>query len=234
MNLLTDSTLPIRIFPAQCQDYRKIICLYHGWGSSVTKYEEFARMLSEQGFTVIVPELYLHDSRDALGAYFDQGIVERHFWEIVFQSIEESSTLVQQLNVPREDIIWLGVSMGGFIASGAAAKHNGSAGVININGSGSFLFSEQLFRSRDKRDDLTVEEERRLRAYDPVLQKQSTPTLFVHGQRDAVIPIETQEHYVQQSVGTNNDLTFFKYPFINHTVSDQMIADIFVWLDERF
>ncbi|WP_051524826.1 alpha/beta hydrolase [Exiguobacterium undae] len=234
MNLLTDSTLPIRIFPAQRQDYRKIIFLYHGWGSSVTKYEEFARMLSEQGFTVIVPELHLHDTRNALGAYFDQGIVERHFWEVVFQSIEESSTLVQQLNVPREDIIWLGVSMGGFIASGAAAKHNGSAGVININGSGSFLFSEQLFRSRDKRDDLTVEEERRLQAYDPVLQKQSTPTLFVHGQRDAVIPIETQEHYVQQSVGTNNDLTFFKYPFINHTVSDQMIADTLFWLDERF
>ena len=234
MNLLTDSTLPIRIFPAQRQDYRKIIFLYHGWGSSVTKYEEFARMLSEQGFTVIVPELHLHDTRNALGAYFDQGIVERHFWEVVFQSIEESSTLVQRLNVPREDIIWLGVSMGGFIASGAAAKHNGSAGVVNINGSGSFLFSEQLFRSRDKRDDLTAEEERRLQAYDPVLQKQSTPTLFVHGQRDAVIPIETQEHYVQQSVGTNNDLTFFKYPFINHTVSDQMIADIFVWLDERF
>lgn len=234
MNLLTDSTLPIRIFPAQRKDYRKIICLYHGWGSSVTKYEEFARMLSEQGFTVIVPELHLHDCRNALGAYFDQGIVERHFWEVVFQSIEESSTLVQQLNVPREDIIWLGVSMGGFIASGAAAKHNGSAGVININRSGSFLFSEQLFRSRDKRDDLTVEEERRLLAYDPVLQEQSTRTLFVHGQRDAVIPIETQEHYVQQSVGTNNNLTFFKYPFINHTVSDQMIADTLLWLDERF
>lgn len=124
--------------------------------------------------------------------------------------------------------------MGGFIASGAAAKHIGSAGVININGSGSFLFSEQLFRSRDKRNDLTVEEERRLRAYDPVLQEQSTPTLFLHGQRDAVIPIETQEHYVQQSAGTNKDLTFFKYRFINHTVSDQMIADIFVWLEERF
>ncbi|WP_051590541.1 alpha/beta hydrolase [Exiguobacterium antarcticum] len=234
MNLLTDSTLPIRIFPAQRQDYRKIICLYHGWGSSVTKYEEFARMLSEQGFTVVVPEVHLHDSRDALATYFNPGVVGRHFWEVVFQSIEESSTLVQQLNVPREDIIWLGVSMGGFIASGAAAKLNGSAGVININGSGSFLFSEQLFRSRDKRDDLTVEEERRLRAYDPVLQEQSTPTLFVHGQRDAVIPIETQEHYVQQSAGTNNDLTFFKYPFINHTVSDQMITDIFVWLEERF
>lgn len=234
MNLLTDSTLPLRIFPAQRQDYRKIIFLYHGWGSSVTKYEEFARMLSEQGFTVVVPELHLHDSRDALGAYFGQEIVERHFWEVVFQSIEESSTLVQQLNVPREDIIWLGVSMGGFIASGAAAKHNGSAGVININGSGSFLFSEQFFRSRDKRDDLTPEEERRLQAYDPVLQEQSTPTLFVHGQRDAVIPIETQEHYVRQVGEIHHDLTFLKHPSINHAVSDQMIADIFVWLDERF
>jgi len=234
MNLLTDSTLPIRIFPAQRKDYRKIICLYHGWGSSVTKYEEFARMLSEQGFTVIVPELHLHDCRNALGAYFDQGIVERHFWEVVFQSIEESSTLVQQLNVPREDIIWLGVSMGGFIASGAAAKHDGSAGVININGSGSFLFSEQLFRRRDKRDDLTAEEERHLRAYDPVLQEQSTPTLFVHGQRDAVIPIETQEHYVRQVGEIHHDLTFLKHPSINHTVSDQMMADIFIWLNDRF
>lgn len=234
MRTLNDSVLSIRTYPAKHQKYRKTICLYHGWGSSVTKYEEFADMLADRGFTVIVPELHLHDSRDALATYFNPGVVERHFWEVVFHSIEESSTLVQQLNVPRDDIIWLGVSMGGFIASGAAAKHNGSAGVININGSGSFLFSEQFFRSRDKRDDLTPEEKRRLQAYDPVLQEQSTLTLFVHGQRDAVIPIETQEHYVRQVGEIHHDLTFLKHPSINHTVSDQMIADIFVWLDERF
>ncbi len=115
-----------------------------------------------------------------------------------------------------------------------AAKHDGSAGVININGSGSFLFSEQLFRSVTTETDLTVEEERHLRAYDPVLQEQSTPTLFVHGQRDAVIPIETQEHYVRQVGEIHHDLTFLKYPSINHTVSDQMISDIFIWLNQRF
>ncbi|OIN66608.1 hypothetical protein BLD48_09830 [Exiguobacterium sp. KRL4] len=234
MNTLNDIVLSIRTFPAQQPISRKTICLYHGWGSSVSKYEDFAEMLSKQGFTVIVPELHLHDSRDALATYFNTGVVERHFWEVVFQSIEESNALVKQLNVPREDIIWLGVSMGGFIASGAAAKHDGSAGVININGSGSFLFSEQLFRRRDKRDDLTAEEERHLRAYDPVLQEQSTPTLFVHGQRDAVIPIETQEHYVRQVGEIHHDLTFLKHPSINHTVSDQMIADIFIWLNDRF
>ena len=73
-----------------------------------------------------------------------------------------------------------------------------------------------------------------LRDSDHILREQSEQKLVLHGQCDADIPIETQEHYVQQSVGTNNDLTFFKYPFINHTVSDQMIADIFIWLDERF
>jgi len=234
MEFIKLPNFPIEIFPSQHSVPRKTICLYHGWGSSVAKYEDFARTLSQRGFTVIVPELHLHDSRDALATYFNPGVVERHFWEVVFQSIEESSTLVQQLNVSREDIIWLGVSMGGFIASGAAAKHNGSAGVININGSGSFLFSEQLFRRRDKRDDLTVEEERRLRAYDPISKQQSIPTLFVHGQRDTVIPIETQKHYVRQMGEIHHDLTFLKHPSINHTVSDQMIADVFVWLDERF
>jgi len=234
MNLLTDSPLPIRTFPAQCQDYRKIICLYHGWGSSVTKYEGFARMLSEQGFTVIVPELHLHDSRDRLEAYFDHGVVERHFWQIVFQSIEESVSLVKQLNVTQADIIWLGVSMGGFIASGIAAKQQDSAGIININGSGSYLFAEQLFRQRDNRADLTLEEEQRLQTYDPVLQATSAPTLFVHGQCDTVIPIETQEHSVQQATGLNRDLTFLTYPSINHTVSDQMISDVLVWLNQRF
>lgn len=231
MNLLTDSNLPIRVFPVQRPISRKIICLYHGWGSSVTKYEDFAEMLSKQGFTVIVPELILHDSRNALGAYFDQGIVEQHFWEIVFQSIEESDTLIKQLNIPKEDIIWLGVSMGGFIASGAAAKQQGSAGLININGSGSFLFAEQLLRSRDKRTTLSTSEEQRLRSYDPLSQEQVTPTLLLHGEDDEVIPIATQQHYVDS---TNNDVTFLKYPNINHTVSDDMIADILNWLDERF
>lgn len=234
MNLLTDSTLPLRIFPAQRQDYRKTICLYHGWGSSVTKYEDFARMLSEQGFTVIVPELHLHDSRDRLEAYFDHGVVERHFWDVVIQSIEESVTLVKQLNAAQADIIWLGVSMGGFIASGIAAKQQDSAGIININGSGSFLFSEQLFRQRDNRADLTMEEEQLLQAYDPVLQATSAPMLFVHGQCDTVIPIETQEHCVQQSTELNRDLTFLTYPSINHTVSDQMISDVLDWLNQRF
>ncbi|WP_393965038.1 hypothetical protein [Exiguobacterium sp. S22-S28] len=86
MNLLTDSTLPIRIFPAQRKDYRKIICLYHGWGSSVTKYEEFARMLSEQGFTVIVPELHLHDSRDALATYFTRASSNVTFGKSCFKA----------------------------------------------------------------------------------------------------------------------------------------------------
>ncbi|MET4654986.1 dienelactone hydrolase [Exiguobacterium sp. PvP048] len=234
MNLLTDSTLPLRIFPAQRQDYRKTICLYHGWGSSVTKYEDFARTLSEQGFTVIVPELHLHDSREALTTHFNSGVVERHFWDVVIQSIEESAKLVKQLNVTQADIIWLGVSMGGFIASGIAAKQQGSAGIININGSGSFLFSEQLFRQRDNRADLTMEEKQRLQAYDPVLQAMSAPTLFVHGQCDTVIPIETQEHCVQQATELNRDLTFLTYPSINHTVSDQMISDVMVWLNQRF
>nr|WP_256441650.1 prolyl oligopeptidase family serine peptidase [Exiguobacterium sp. s102] len=205
-----------------------------GGGSSVSRYEDFAEMLSKQGFTVIVPELILHDSRNALGAYFDRGIVEQHFWEVVFQSIEESGTLAKQLNVPRGDIIWLGVSMGGFIASGAAAKQQGSAGLININGSGSFLFAEQLLRSRDKRTTLSTSEEQRLRKYDPLSQEQVTPTLLLHGEDDEVIPIATKQHYVEQSASTNSDVTFLKYPLINHTVSDDMIADILNWLDERF
>jgi len=234
MEFIKLPNFPIEIFPSKHSVSRKIICLYHGWGSSVTKYEDFARMLSEQGFTVIVPELHLHDSRDRLEAYFDHGVVERHFWQIVFQSIEESVTLVKQLNVTQADTIWLGVSMGGFIASGIAAKQQGSAGVININGSGSFLFSEQLFRQRDNRADLTMEEEQRLQAYDPVLQATSAPTLFIHGQCDTVIPIETQEHCVQQSTELNRDLTFLKYPSINHTVSDQMISDVLDWLNQRF
>lgn len=234
MHTVNDSVLSIRTYPAEHQKHRKTICLYHGWGSSVTKYDEFARMLSGKGFTVIVPEMILHDSRNALGAYFDQGIVEQHFWEVVFQSIEESGTLAKQLNVPREDIIWLGVSMGGFIASGAAAKQQGSAGLININGSGSFLFSEQLLRSRDKRTTLSTSEEQHLRKYDPLSQEQVTPTLLLHGEDDEVIPIATQQHFVQQTVSTKNDLTFLKYPFINHTVSDDMIADVLNWLGERF
>ena len=106
--------------------------------------------------------------------------------------------------------------------------------MININGSGSFLFSEQLFRRRDKRDDLTVEEERRLRAYDPVLQEQSTPTLFVHGQRDAVIPIETQEHYVRQVGGIRSRFNVSEISVHQPYGVGSDDCGLFIWLNQRF
>ena len=213
----------------------KTIILYHGWGSSVRNYHNFALDLSDLGFRVILPELPYHDSRERLENPFQPEITQQYFWKTIFQSIDEAPTFFKTIQVPTEEIILFGSSMGGFIASGIAANHPEMAGLISVNSSGSFLTSERIFRKSDGRPDLSHEERRSFNSYDPI-SKPSFPStaLLLHGNEDRIISIEGQQEYNQYLRTRDADVTFRTYENVNHTITDLMIDDIKQWLIQHY
>ncbi|UPM55773.1 alpha/beta hydrolase family protein [Gottfriedia acidiceleris] len=142
--------------------------------------------------------------------------------------------MTHQLCLLKENTILLGSSMGGFIASGMFFSNNSYAGLININGSSSYIYSENDFRKKDRREPLNESELETFEKYDPKFKDSniSKPVLFLHGQQDRVIPIggqldflTTKHHYF---------IDFLKYKDVNHTITGNMKNDILTWFDKNF
>ena len=213
----------------------KTIIIYHGWGSSINTYRDFASNLAELGFRVVLPELTYHDSRGAFEQPFLREVTQRYFWKTIFQSIDEAPALVKELQISTDEIILFGSSMGGFIASGIASNHPEIAGLISVNSSGSFLITEGIFRKNDGRPELNQDEKRVLNTYDPI-EKKSNPSsvLLMHGKEDQVISIEGQLDYYKTMKSRGADITFLTYEHVNHKMSDNMIDDMNQWLIQNF
>ena len=214
----------------------KTIILYHGWGSSIKNYVSIAEYFSSLGFRVILPEIIYHDSRDKLANHFLKEVTQEYFWKTILTSIEEFNLLLEELSVPEEKVILMGISMGGFIANGIYAQSNDFAGLISINSSGSFLVSEKIFREKDQRPLMTFEEINELKAYDPVRKNvRHSPILLMHGEQDSIISIEGQKDYYKylNNVG-HTDVAFKAYRDVNHTLTEEMLEYVTQWLIEKY
>ena len=134
-----------------------------------------------------------------------------------------------------DQIILVGSSMGGFIANGIFASSKNLGGLVNINGSGSFLISEKLFRKMDNRPDIPPEVEKMLNKYNPVRRKNcDSPVLLMHGDSDRTVPVDGQKDYFKHLTEEEgrNDVDLLIYENINHQVSSEMIKDLMVWLNK--
>ncbi|MFJ8064621.1 alpha/beta hydrolase [Psychrobacillus sp. NPDC096426] len=215
----------------------KTIIIFHGWGSSVNNYVELAEYFSSLGFRVIIPEIIYHDTRNKLENHFLKEVTQEYFWKTIFKSIDDSTLFFEELGVSEKEVILMGVSMGGFIASGIYANGNNFAGLININGSGSFLLSEKIFRENDQRPDLTGEELNELKAYNPIGKSISyTPILLMHGEQDTIVSIEGQKDYFNflTECDANYDVVFNVYKDVNHSFTDEMLINLKQWLEDKF
>jgi predicted esterase len=211
------------------------IILYHGWGTDADSYSNFAEDIANKGFRVIVPEILYHDTRNIVDNHFNKEVIQNYFWKTIVESIEEFDEFTEELGIPLEQIILVGSSMGGFIANGIFASSKNLGGLVNINGSGSFLFSERLFRKMDNRPDIPLEEEKMLNKYNPVRRKNcDSPVLLMHGDSDRTVPVDGQKDYFKYltEVEGRNDVDLLIYENINHQVSSEMLKDLMVWLSK--
>jgi uncharacterized protein len=128
-----------------------------------------------------------------------------------------------------------GSSMGGFIANGIFAREPDVSGLANINGSGSFLFSEKLFREKDGRGEIPLEEVNKLKHYDPVTRvNPASPVLLIHGDADEIISIEGQKDFYRHLTEREKrkNVEFKIHKGVNHVFTAEMVGDLIRWLDK--
>ena len=67
--------------------------------------------------------------------------------------------------------------------------------------------------------------------YDPKYKKTYTkkPILFLHGEKDMIIPISGQVDFLATN---NSNISFLKYEDVNHSISNKMKSDLINWLDK--
>lgn len=217
---------------------KESIIMFHGWGSTIESQKLIGEELSKLGFTVYIPEIVYHDNRGALENHFEKDVVQTYFWKTIFESIEDEKNILKSLNVQRENTILFGSSMGGFIASGLFFSNNEYAGLINVNGSSSFIASEVNFRELDMRKNMSEEEIDLFGKYDPIRRNLhiTKPIIFLHGENDQIVPIIGQRNFVShcQKVGVLNSIQFLTYKDVNHTITNEMISELKNWLKMNF
>ncbi|MEL3974408.1 alpha/beta fold hydrolase [Rossellomorea oryzaecorticis] len=225
------------ILPEESVNRHKTVIIYHGWGGTAEGYKDIAEELSKEGYQVIIPEIVFHDTRQPLDNHFDRETTQQCFWRTIFESIDEFNDFVTELVIQKEEIVVAGSSMGGFIANGIFARETSVSGLANINGSGSFLLSEKLFREKDGRGEIPLEEVKKLKQYDPVTRVTATsPVLLIHGDADEIISIEGQKDYYRHLTESEKrkKVEFKIHKDVNHVFTAEMAGDLIGWLKKTF
>ncbi|WP_257130925.1 alpha/beta hydrolase family protein [Bacillus pseudomycoides] len=128
--------------------------------------------------------------------------------------------------------------MGGFISSGAFIKDSKIDALININGSGAWITSEEVFQKQGSNISNEIHMIRKMDPIQSIERIHNRPMLLLHGASDTVIsPLGQQTFYekVQSHYqNTPSNITFMLYQNINHSISISMIEKVVNWLDEQF
>jgi uncharacterized protein len=227
---------PVTLFqPEKGNETEYTVIIYHGWGGSGQSFYEMAEETAKEGFNTIVPELIYHDTRSPLENPFDKKTMQKYFWETIFKSINEFEAFTRALKLEKKKLILVGSSMGGFIASGIYAAHPEIAGLVCVNGSGSFLYTEKLFRKMDNRDFMSEAELDVFKKYDPIGKvKSNSPVLLIHGDRDTIVPIDGQKHFYDYLLQNdkNNRVTFNIHNNVNHKFTSEMVDEVIQWIKQ--
>ncbi|MEI5906719.1 dienelactone hydrolase family protein [Bacillus spongiae] len=228
-------TIPYKLYPVTDADKRRTIVLYHGWGSSVASYDNWGKSLSAKGFQVVIPELLYHDTRSPLQNYHDKSVLNEYFWKAVFWMIDEAREFLLPFYEKREDIILIGSSFGGFIASGIFSSIPYLGGLVNINGTGAFCSFENNIRAFSGEAPLSGGELQKFLTYDPLEKRvNKAPILLLHGDLDSVIPIQSKREYEQYLRRSTDTVNFITYKDVNHTITLEMEQDLFDWLERHY
>lgn len=211
------------------------VIFYHGWGTDVDSFQSLAEEITKEGHTVIMPEILYHDTRNPLKKHFDKDTLQNYFWKTIIESIAEFNDFFNELKISKQKTVLAGSSMGGFIANGIFASQENVGGLANINGSGSFLLSEKIFREMDNRPDIPLELEMILEKSDPIGQKNcDSPVLLIHGDSDKTVPLDGQKdyfNYLTENEG-RKDVELLIYKGVDHQFTSDMLQDLIIWLNE--
>lgn len=233
----------------QFSDRMPLIVFLHGFTSNTERNMHYAYLFAEKGFRVIMPEAIYHGTRN-------KGLSETElsyrFWEIVITSIEELSTIKQELVeqglVDPARIGVAGTSMGGITTLGAMAKYEWIKAGVSLMGNPSFEeFALWQLNEIEKRGvQIGISQEQvsdllnQLKQYDLSLQPEklnNRPLLFWHGRLDPVVPYQAAFHFYEQNrksyEGTNEMFEFITDENAGHNVSNAGVEATANWFDKH-
>lgn len=231
----------LRFRPKGLEGSMPTVLYYHGWHSS-KEFQRFKGMtIASFGYQVIAPDAIYHGEREPID-YDAPGMLEKYFWEIVLQTVDESddilNTVIDDHQADPDRIGIMGSSMGGFIASGIFVKHPELRCLVNFNGSCAYLKAVEVERKMKVSELSTSDFEKiqHLIEYDPmeyIDHLKGRPILMLHGDSDSSVPIEIQRFFYEKLsplYEESDKIKLIEAPKMDHYISVGMLEKGVEWL----
>lgn len=210
------------------------VIYYHGSHSS-KEFKRFEAMLiAGFGYQVIVPDALYHGERDAID-YSVPNILNRHVWEIILQSVEESEKFIKGIienhNIDSERICVLGSSMGAITAVSIFARNQKIKCLAGFNGLFDWqeAINKEILPISEEYKDLIIQNDP-MNNRDKIINR---PILILHGIDDQSVPIKLQKNFfniLQDNCQDKEIIKFIEFKNINHRITTAMVENLITWL----
>jgi len=242
---ITIKGIPVLLFtPIKKTDSYPTIFFYHGWGSDKESQRFRGYILATLGFQVVLPDALYHGQRGTLD-YDLRDNAAKYFWKVILNNITESDLLIEEVvknyKGDKNNIGMTGHSMGGFTASGIFTNNATIKALCVVNGSCAWnhtnhIFAEHLdlsYSPLDKKDDQTINELDPINHVDQLIDR---PILLLHGDKDSLVPIDSQRTFYKKIAPLYSDkakINFIEYPRLNHHLTTQMMEEMYMFFEKH-
>ncbi|MGJ9382493.1 esterase [Salipaludibacillus sp. CF4.18] len=218
-----------------------LLIFWHGFTSMKEDNLQYAYLLAEEGFRVILPDAVHHGERQN-GLSNNQR--ELSFWEIVIQSIYESEKIKVDLNnyfpFEKNDVSMAGISMGAIITLGALTQYDWIKRAGSLMGTPAYtdFALMQIQHIKQASMSLPISEEeltgrvKQLKDFDLSLKPdliKDKELFFWHGEKDSVVPIQGVKLFLEEF----SDLSHIQVEIdadAGHNVSREGISSFITWM----
>ncbi|WP_042349544.1 prolyl oligopeptidase family serine peptidase [Bacillus massiliigorillae] len=224
------------------EDKLPFVIFIHGIASIKERNLQYAYMLAEQGYRVILPDALYHGER------LEEKHLHAEFWKVVLTTIHDIEVLKEFFDeqglIEEGRIGVAGTSMGAIITLGAMAKYDWIQTAVSLMGNPAYIdFAKlqlQVMEQNNIKIPLTneqIEEQlNMLKEYDAttdISEWNHRPLLFWHGKRDTTVPYEGAYNFYEQLKPTyeqkNIPLSFILDEQAGHVVPNKAAVEAVNW-----
>lgn len=221
----------LRFIPRTYEGELPTVVYYHGWQSSKEHLRFQAMTIAGYGYQVIVPDALYHGERGSID-YESPQVIERHFWEVIFKSIEEAprlmSAIINTYDADYRNIFLLGDSMGAITIPGIFKTSPLIKGMAAFNGAFNWKLAIEkgVLPPHDSYEDM-------IEKYDLSSQMAligQRPVLILSGIDDKEIPIQVQEAFYKEATKESWPVEMIQFSSVGHRVTTSMLHNVISWL----
>lgn len=222
-----------------------VVVYFHGITSAKEHNLDFAFLLAEKGFRVLLPDSLHHGERE-----FGISLEKRNvaFWEIIFENLKDLASI--RTHLEKKDLLLedrfgvAGTSMGGITTAAALTQYDWIKSAVIFMGSPKpTIFAKQLVESYrsiidipdEKIQDL-IREVEKIDLSIHMNKLNDRPILFWHGDSDQVVPFEQSYSFYEEAkreYQTPENIQFIREENRDHKVSRMAKLEGVKWLEKH-